>query len=316
MGKKTKQDPTGQAGDRRTGRAGLRRRLTAAERQVKRIFSAIPRTRKQKAVLQNRAAVIPVYDYQITATELAILNERVAGAINAELLQTNTGRMPPNWWWQDVIEKPYRTGTAEEIVAFNRLITTELVEIRRNKGIPLNRIEIGDVLLSAQYQGALNTVYVENFGSVKSLADRTADQVNTMIGLGIQAGKTPTEISAMITDRFDVAKSGADRTANTEVNKAYNDAKMNANDVAADMTGLRAGVIHISALLPTTRTTHGDRHGNAYTTDQQRQWWNTSPNRINCHCSTISVLIDRDGTVFDTELQQEIKAERTFFDRE
>ena len=159
----------------------------------------------------------------------------------------------------------------------------------------------------------MRTVYASNFEVIKTLSDRTADQVNQMINLGIQAGNTPTQISEMITQRFDVARSSADRIANTEVNKAYNDARLNAVDVAAEQTGLRAGVIHLSALLPTTRQTHGDRHGNAYTTAQQRQWWNSDANRINCHCSTTTVLIDRQGRVIDTELQQEIKAERTFF---
>jgi len=314
MRKQRQQDPTGQKGNRLKGRRGLRRRLKKAEREVKTLFKTIPRTRRQITKLQNRSAVIPVYDYQITPEELEILNRRVAGVLDAELLQTSTDRLPPNWWWASVVELPYRQGTAEEIVNFNQLLTAEIIEIRRQRGIPTQRLEIASVLLSAEYQTAARTVYAANFEVIKTLSDRTADQVNQMINLGIQAGNTPTKIAEMISERFDVARSSADRIANTEVNKAYNDARLNAVDVAAKQTGLRAGVIHLSALMPTTRETHGDRHGNAYTTAQQRQWWNSNANRINCHCSTTTVLIDNKGRVIDTELQQEIKAERSFFD--
>jgi hypothetical protein len=100
----------------------------------------------------------------------------------------------------------------------------------------------------------------------------------------------------------------------TEINKAYNDAKLDATRLLSDRTGLRAAVIHISALTPTTRATHADRHGNAYTVGDQQQWWSEGSNRINCKCSTQSVLIDSKGNVMQGELQEEIKEERSFFD--
>ena len=53
MGKKTKQDPTGQATNRRRGRVGISRRLTLAQRQTKALFRAIPRTRKQVTAITN-----------------------------------------------------------------------------------------------------------------------------------------------------------------------------------------------------------------------------------------------------------------------
>lgn len=314
MGKKTKTDPTGQATNRRKATRRLRRRLTLAERRVKRLFRDIPRTRRQEAVLSN-ANVIPVYDYQITASELEELERRIRGVISDELLETQFNRMPPNWWWQDIIEPPYRTGTAEEIVQFNRMVSAELVRVRASRGLVTQRLEIQQVLQSSEYLAALDNVYVQNFASIRSLSDRTADQVMQQLNLGLAAGDTPTSIAESITERFDVSRSSAERTANTEVNKAYNDAKLNATDVAAKQTGLRAGVIHLSALIPTTRPEHAARHGDAFTVAQQRQWWNSGSNRINCHCSTRSVLIDRQGNVIDVELQEEITAEREFFDQ-
>lgn len=313
MGKKTKQDPTGQANNRRKATRLLQNRFTISERQVKSLFRAIPRTRRTQAPLTN-ADAIPVYDYQISATELEELERRIRGILDDVVLETRTDRMPPNWWWQSVIEPSYRQGTAEEIVQFNQLVTAELVRTRAARGLTTQRLEIGAVLQAPEYQEAVNKVYVRNFNSLKTLSDRTSEQVIQQINDGIAAKETPTQIRDRITARFDVSRSSAARTANTEVNRAYNDARLDATDVAAGLTGLRAGVLHLSALIPTTRDGHAARHGNAYTVAQERKWWNTGANRINCHCSTRSVLIDRQGNVFDVELQEEIQAEREFFD--
>jgi hypothetical protein len=314
MTKKTKQDPTGQAANRKKATSRLQTRLSFAERRVKQLFRIIPRTRRREAVLPN-AKIIPVYDYQITAAELEELERRIGAILDDELLETQFNRMPPNWWWQSVIEGPYRQGTAEEIVEFNQMITAEIIRIRTERGIPTQRLEIGQVLQSSEYLAALDRIHVADFNKIKSLDEVTASQVVGAINRGIGAGNSPTDIVKTITERFDVSRSRAEGIAHTSINEAYNNARLDATNVAAAQTGLRAGVIHLSALLPTTRAEHGDRHGNAYTTAQQRQWWDSGTNRIRCHCSTRSALIDQAGNVIDVELQQEIQAEREFFDK-
>ena len=313
MGKRTKQDPTGQSSTRTRATRRLQTRVSTAESRVKQLVREVPRTRRREAVIRNQVS-IPVYDYQITATELEILQLAIRGVIADELLETQFNRMPPNWWWQSIIERPYRAGTAEEIVQFNRLITAELVRTRTQLGVVTQRLEVSQVLQSTEYLTALDDVYVKNFSTIRQLSDRTADQVIQRVNAGISAGETPTAIAESISGRFDVSRSSAKRIADTEVNRAYNDARLNATDVAASHTGLRAGVLHLSALTSTTRSEHGGRHGDAFTTAQQRLWWDSGSNRINCLCSTRSVLIDRNSKVIDVELQEEIQVEREFFD--
>ena len=312
MGKKTKQDPTGQAVNRRKGSRRLQNRLIGAERRVKQLFRDIPRTRRREAVISN-ADSVPLYDYQITATELEDIERRIRAILDDELLETQFDRMPSGWWWQDVVEVPYRQGTAEEVVAFNALLTAALIAKRERRGISTQRLEVPQVLRSSEYLDELDKVYVRNFGDIKTLSHRTADQVIGVINRGVAARKTPTDIAKDIAERFDVSLSSAKRLADTEINKAYTDAKLNATDLAADQTGLRAAVLHVSALLPTTRAHHAERHGNAYTTAQQRQWWDTGVNRINCHCSVRSILVDSSGKITDVELQETIQAEKEFF---
>ncbi len=307
---KSKSDPTGQNKARNKGTRALTVRLNRAQAQIKAMFREIPRQRRTQTKIVN--AETAVYDYQQTAAEQQALSDEIFAALNDELLESQD-RMPPDWYWKDNIEQPYRQGTAEEINRTNQLITAAIVAGLITDPF-VSTVEIEQVLTSRQYIKTINSVYVSNFQQIKTLSDRTSAQVIRQINAGIQAGDTPTVIAKAITERFDVAKSSAQRIAETEINKAYNDSKINAVDVMAQRTGLRAGVIHISALTPTTRANHAARHGNAYTTADQQQWWNAGSNRINCLCSTISVLIDAKGNVIQSETQKDIKAERSFFD--
>ena len=319
MSKKTKQDPTGQASNRNKGTLTLNRRLIKSEREIKALVRAIPKKRKVKRGLINLQGInadTVFYEYEITEQETIQLQRSIQFILNNELLETQTGDMPFNWFWKDNIELPYRQGTAEELINFNQLIAGAAISGILVKGLSPRPLPIEQILLSQNYREALNKVYVSNFESIKTLSQRTASQVIQRINAGISAGDTPTTIANEISDRFEVSKSSAKRIADTEINKAYTDSKLNANDIAAAETGLRAGVIHTSALSTTTRDTHAARHGNAYTTIDQRQWWDSNANRINCKCSIISVFIDSKGKVVQTETQEKIKAEKSFFDKE
>lgn len=307
---KSKQDPTGQARTRQKATRALNARLSSSEKSVRALLRVIPRTRRVKVDLKNNAVA---YDYDVSPEEAEAMPVNIQRILNAELLESQN-QMPIDWYWKDIVEQPYREGALEETNNFNQLIVAAGITGIMVKGIKVAPVEPEAVLFAQDYQRGLKKVYSSGFTQIKSLSDRTASQVMTQINIGVDTGKTPPEIAAAITDRFNVAKANAERIAVTEVNKIYNDSKMATNDTLSEQTGLRSGVIHISALIATTRPHHADRHGNAYTTVQQRQWWSEGVNRINCHCSIQSVLIDRNGRVVDSGKQEEIQAERSFFD--
>ena len=310
MPRKTKTDPTGQARNRNKSTRRLSNRLTRAERQVKALFRVIPRSARRQTRIQN-AEQTTVYDYSYDQAEFERL---INFAISNELLETQTGLMPFDWYWKDDVELPYRQGTVEEVRDFNQLIAAAVAAGALVNGLPPQQVPIEQILLSEPYRTALNSAQVSNFSSIKTLSERTAAQVLQRINAGIQAGEAPTLIANDISKRFEVSKSSAKRISETEINKAYNDAKLDATRILGERTGLRAAVIHMSALSATTRVEHAARHGNAYTVEDQLQWWNTGTNRINCKCTTQSVLIDRSGNVVQAEEQQEIKDEgREFF---
>lgn len=310
MAKKTKADPTGQRGNRKKITAQLSTRLTRAQRKIKKAFQAIPRRTRNVKPVVNKV----VYTYDIEPDRLEDFNLVIDSIINDEL-GTKTEKLPPEWWYKDSIESPYRQGTLEETIEFNQLIAAAAAAgLLTRFGTTPQRITPELVLTSQPYIKGLNNVYVRNYGLIKSLSNTTANQVIQNINSGIQAGKTPTEISALINERFNVSRSNAHRIVSTEVNRAYNDSRMDALNGAVEQSGLRAGVIHISALTNTTRAEHAARHGNAYTVEDQTEWWNTGANRINCKCTTQSILIDASGEVVEREERDQIREEgREFF---
>lgn len=315
MSKKTPQDPTGQARNRRKGTKQLSRRLVAAEREMKALFRSIPRSVRRQTSIQN-AEQKTFYDYDYNAQAQADLTSSTEFILNDQLLETQTGIMPFAWYWKKDIELPYRQGTAEEVRDFNQLVAGAVVAGTLVNGIPPQAVPIEQVLISETYRARLGTVQVSSFGDIKALSEKTAAQVMQEINSGIEAKVSPSKIGKRISERFRVSRSDAKRIAETEVNKAYNDAKLDTTKQISAQTGLRAGVVHVSALLPTTRSWHADRHGNAYTVEDQTEWWNTGTNRIYCHCTTKSILIGKSGEVINVELQEEIREEgESFFNR-
>lgn len=310
MGKKTKQDPTGQARSRNQGTRALRSRLRNSEKVIKKLFREIPRQSTRETKIVNAQEV--VYEYQLSPREQELFATGVQATLNEQLLESQ-GEMPPDWYWKNNVELPYRQGTLEEANRFNQLIAGTVAAGAVLETF-VTEITPEQVLASREYRQAVQNVYASNYQTIKTLSETTSSQVIRVVNDGISAGETPSEIAKKITERFDVADSSAERIARTEVNKAYTNSKLNAVSLIAKRTGLRAGVIHISALTTTTRQAHAARHGNAYTVTDQEQWWNTGANRINCLCSVISVLIDDEGKVVQSQTQKEIKAERKFFE--
>lgn len=314
MGRKTKQDPQGQRRNQEKFTRKVDSRIAAAGRKVRDLFKSIDRTKSSVKKLSNQESTV-VFDYDIDSQGLTEFDRSTQFILNDELLETQTDEMPFDWYLKSDIELAYRQGTVEEVRDFNReVVGAATVAGALIGGMKPEPVEIEQVLLSEPYRQRVASAQAEVFRSIKSLGDKTAAQAMQRITSGIDAGKPPAEIIDDIANRFSVAKSGAKRTVRTEVSKAYNNAKLAATDAASERTGLRTGVIHISALLPTTREEHAARHGNVYTTDDQLQWWETGANRINCYCTTKSVFLDKDGKVVDQELQQSTKAERKFFD--
>jgi len=85
---KTKQDPTGQAKNRKRGERALRKRLNDSQVKIVRIFNDIPRKRKVKTDIRNAAETTTVYEYEISAEEKLALAAAILFILYNELLES------------------------------------------------------------------------------------------------------------------------------------------------------------------------------------------------------------------------------------
>lgn len=310
MPRKTPQDPTGQARNRRRGTAALDRRLANAERRIKRQVRAIPRSPTRHTVIVNEQRTSYEWDYN--AQDEEELNATVQGVLDEELLETQvTNRMPLDWFWIDYVEPAYRQGAIEDVNTYNDLIAAAIIAGFLLRGRAPQPVPPDEILFSQIYAEQLRLVEVSNFRTIRTLSERTAAQVMQVINDGIQAGLSVTEVTQQITERFEVSRSNAERISRTEINKAYNTAQLNTTEQISEISGARVAVYHISALLPMrTRPTHAARHGNIYTPQDQARWWDQGTNRINCYCSVENVLIDSDGKPLDPARQTQLKSQK------
>lgn len=314
-GRKTKADPTGQSRNRKRATKALQSRLNRARRKVLDLFDEIPyETRNVTKAVNHLQVNELVYEYQLTGQQFAALASAIQAILDGDL-ETASVLMPEDWFYKEFIEAPYRQGTMEDIRDIARAMSEA-----QNAGI----IEVDPFrpeltpeafVLSEGYRKNIQTSYAVNYERVKTLSSTTAKQVFTQIQLGIDAGVNSRTIRREIMKRFDVSKTNAQRIARTETNAAYNNAKLDTTALAAEQLELDLGVMHISALTPTTRQSHAARHGLAYSTADERTWWNSGANRINCLCTTQTVVLDSTGKMVNVELQDKVREEgKEFFE--
>jgi SPP1 gp7 family putative phage head morphogenesis protein len=284
MGQKTKADPNGQRGNVRNITARLRKRLRTAQQRVLREFNVIPVT----AV--NARERFYSYRYDVDFLWLTILD-----ILQGEL-GTQAQTIPLDWWFKAQIEIPWRQGVLDEITEFNRVVKEP--------------VTVQPILFSPQYLRGLRNTQAVNYGLIKTLGQDTAKSVFQVINDGMKGALTPSEIKRNIKERFDVSESNAKRIARTETNRAYTDARLNTVEQLAAQSGVDMGVVHLSALIPTTRRHHAARHKKVYTVQQQRKWWNTGANRIACYCSVRTVVFDENGQIADAKQRERFKDAR------
>lgn len=68
------------------------------------------------------------------------------------------------------------------------------------------------------------------------------------------------------------------------------------NDIAdSERLGMPVKFMHLSALTPTSREQHIERHGELFTGQQMLDWWAEGDNRVRCRCACTPILLDRQG---------------------
>ncbi|WP_165500914.1 phage minor head protein [Lelliottia amnigena] len=235
------------------------------------------------------------YIYDMTAAQLADLLQVVQTILDDELLDGGS----QNIWAMDYVAAEYERGT---LGAFTNLSVQSPVYA--------SQTTLQQLLSSAAYQNQIASAYISTYSDWKGISDSARADLANVIADSIGRGINPRETASIVSKRLDVSMAKAKNIAQTEQVGALREANWNETDWSADRLGLNTGLLHLSALKPTTRQTHAFWHGKVRTTQEVRDWYAIDGNKYHCYCGQIPVLLNDDGSIFNEGLADKLKKER------
>ncbi|EIW8572160.1 phage head morphogenesis protein [Klebsiella pneumoniae] len=233
--------------------------------------------------------------YDMSAQELADLLEAVQSILDDYLLEGGE----QNLWAMDYVVAEAQRGTLE---AFNNL--------SQQSQVYASQTTLQQLLSSPGYLNQIASARLTTFSDWKIISDTARGDLTNIITDAVARGVNPRETASVISKRLDVSMSKAKNIAQTEQVGALREAQWNETDWASERLGLNTGLLHLSALKPTTRTTHAFWHGKVRTVQEVRDWYAVDGNKYHCYCSQIPVLLNDDGSIFNQGLAEKLAKER------
>ena len=233
--------------------------------------------------------------YDMSAQELAGLLEAVQSILNDYLLEGGE----QNLWAMDYVVAEAQRGTLE---AFNNL--------SQQSQVYASQTTLQQLLSSPGHLNQVAAARLTTFSDWKVISDTARGDLTNIITDAVARGVNPRETASVISKRLDVSMSKAKNIAQTEQVGALREAQWNETDWASERLGLNTGLLHLSALKPTTRTTHAFWHGKVRTVQEVRDWYAVDGNKYHCYCSQIPVLLNDDGRIFNEGLADKLAKER------
>jgi len=235
------------------------------------------------------------YIYDMTAAQLADLLQVVQTILDDHLLEGGS----QNLWALDYVAAEYQRGTLN---AYTNLSV--------QSPIYASQTTLQQLLSSPAYQNQIASAFVSTYSDWKLESDKARGDLANIIADSIGRGVNPRETASIVSKRLDVSISRAKSIAQTEQVGALREANWNETDWASERLGLNTGLLHLSALKPTTRQTHAFWHGKVRTVAAVREWYAVNGNKYHCYCGQIPVLLNDDGSIFNKGLADKLAAER------
>ena len=298
-------DPTQQKGREKRAYADFRRRLRAinAEIQGQVIDHLQPR---EIAVNGLRAYLLNaenVYIYELDYLQLRRIDETISEIIQRIMMQR--GEQYDNWF-QAYTADAYQQGAA---YAQSSLAVQSAVYASAYSNIE-------SVLFTPEYQRRIAVVTSRTFNSMEGFTDDLIATTRRILGDTIAQGKSPRwaaqQLKGYLVDTEGDQKKATSRAAaiaRTELGVAYRSAVMDESQRASESLGLVTKLLWVSALMATTRKTHGERHANLYTRAEVTEFYSKNANSINCRCSTIPTIVDEKGDAFVKKVISKMEAQ-------
>ncbi|QOX69694.1 phage head morphogenesis protein [Enterobacter hormaechei] len=233
--------------------------------------------------------------YDMSAQELADLLEAVQSVLDDYLLEGGE----QNLWAMDYVVAEAQRGTLE---AFNNL--------SQQSQVYASQTTLQQLLSSPGYLNQIAATRLTTFSDWKVISDTARGDLTNIITDAVARGVNPRDTASVISKRLDVSMSKAKTIAQTEQVGALREAQWNETDWASERLGLNTGLLHLSALKPTTRTTHAFWHGKVRTVQEVRDWYAVDGNKYHCYCGQIPVLLNDDGSIFNEGIAEKLEKER------
>lgn len=233
--------------------------------------------------------------YDMSAPQLADLLQIVQTILDDALLEGGS----QNLWSLGYVGAEYERGTLQ---AFTNLSAQSQVYAQQTT--------LAQVLSSPALQNQIAAAYVSTYSDWKGISDAARADLANVISSSVGRGVNPRETARIVSKRLNVSMSSAKNIAQTEQVGALREAQWLETDWARDRLGLNTMLLHISALKPTTRTTHAFWHGKTRTTEGVREWYSIDGNRYHCYCGQIPCIVDDDGKVVNDGLTEKLAQER------
>lgn len=296
----SKKDPTNQALTRRRAFADGKRRLTRIRRRINDVIDSVSGEKVTQDIFVNDTTSLWIYDVET----MNAVPRQISFIIDDEL-ETVEEEPPRDWWFSSYDELSFRAGTMSENDSIEQMILAAALLV----SIP----HISQIIASQFYRDAVLLEVINSYVTYQSFSTGLAAMIHQEVINGLNSGLSRAEIKGRVRDRIAMSESRLKRIIDTELNRANNNARTALAIYYRDVIGVETAVLHVSALLPTTRPHHASRHGQIYTPEQQNSWWNQDANRINCHCSVRTVVIDKDGKPVADKFVKRINDQKPFF---
>ncbi|MEQ4665964.1 MULTISPECIES: phage minor head protein [Providencia] len=286
-------------------RAGTKADPTAVDKLERGAMKAFAKRIKKVSQgyiqLLNRIPSEPVvnkkYQFDLDPNYLSIILRDGELMVDEVLLQ---GGEFNNFFFNEYVSTAYERGTAQEYANL----------AQQSTAYAATQQSVATVLLSEPYQLRMALVRARVFEEMKGLSAQVKADMARILTDGIARGLNPREVARNLNEQSGIEIRRANRVARTEITTALRRARMDEADEASEVLNLETRQVHISALSPTTRPNHASRHGKIFTTDEQRDWWAVDGNSINCKCSTVTILTDKEGRPYNDTLLNKLKEEK------
>ena len=266
-------DPTGQTTREDRAAAALRTRVTRCVNVYKRVLDRI-----EFVVVTNAKT----YEFRTLPSVLTAWLQDAERQVDAIILQGGVGEL---WFMTQFVGPAYESGAARNRAA----LAAQSVVYKAS------RPDLQSLLLSEPYQRRLSLLAAREFEAMKGLGNEIKKEMAQILTAGMANGQGPIDIAKRMTEQLEIDKRRAEMIARTEINNAHTEARMDQAVDARIRLGIESLECHISALSLTTRPSHRARHGTLHTVQEQRDWWSQRGERVNCKCSTITILVDSKG---------------------